>query len=94
MREATNLELDPNEPNNKIKLVSKKIIMERLGGESTNIVDAAALTLTEEDPDLMEDPTVQKKRLIRQLMHMDDPESTPDEYDPLTYFTDLEDILE
>ena len=64
MREATNLETDPNEPDNKIRLVRKKIIMERIGGTSTNLVDASMLTLAEEDPSLMEDPEYIKSKLL------------------------------
>ena len=90
MREATNLEMDPNEPDNKIKLVRKKLIMERIGGQSTNFVDAAMLTLAEEDPSMMEDPTYIKDRLLSQLLGL--PQQTQPTYDPLSYMTDQEDL--
>jgi len=89
MREATNLEMDPNEPDNKIKLVRKKLIMERIGGQSTNFVDAAMMTLAEEDPSMMENPAYIKNRLLNQLLGM--PQQTQQPYDPLSYMTDMED---
>jgi hypothetical protein len=81
LREITNLELDPNEPDNKIKLVRKKVIMERIGGESTNLVDASMLTLAEDDLSVTDDAPH-----ITQLLETFD---TNPPYDPLTYLTDM-----
>jgi len=84
-KELVNQELQ-EDPGNRIRLASKKLISQRIGG-SCNDSDALALTLYEEDVTI--DYEVSSQEVLDNYMRLEYPDIYNDnqkEYDPLNYF--------